>query len=477
MESNPARWPRRTAASLTLAMIVAFMVLAQLSAMAGATRSLESRFGMRAQVSAGFLQSYTEFTFGRETSVAMSELSGRTVTAAQLGAFAESFGFGPAVLLDSSGRVIAASPDKPGMLGTNLAARYPHLASALAGRPAVSNVVHSAAQGLPVVGFATDFSSPWGRRVVSGAYTVAGEAMGIFLHHSLPYPDGRSYLVDGTGQVIASSTGATGPLATVSQALARSVSKAPGGGVFLPHGGSSTYYASAPVAGTSWRVVITVPTSTLLEAATGSSRLVPWIFIAAFTVAAGMLFALLVKGREDRIRLGVMARVDPLTGLANRRAIEEHLARAGARAARQKTGLGVLMVDIDHFKQVNDRLGHAEGDQVLKAVADSLSASTRGEDVVGRWGGEEFLIVLSDIDTDGLALAAQRIRQQVSDRSGAEAAAPVTVSVGGAVGYGEPSVCLVERADAALYLAKASGRDQVMVARAILAATGDEVRA
>ena len=149
---------------------------------------------------------------------------------------------------------------------------------------------------------------------------------------------------------------------------------------------------------------------------------------------------------------------DELTGLFNRRAINEALTRAWLRHRRTQASLAALVIDLDHFKQVNDTQGHAAGDAVLVQVAGLLQAQLRAEDVLGRAGGEEFWLVLPDTPrTHALALA-ERLRQQVAD-----AALGTTCSVG--VALAQPSDAdagqLIARADAALYRAKDGGRNRV----------------
>ncbi|WP_198535998.1 GGDEF domain-containing protein, partial [Pseudofrankia saprophytica] len=193
--------------------------------------------------------------------------------------------------------------------------------------------------------------------------------------------------------------------------------------------------------------------------------------------------ALLLASSLPPDELLAAARTDPKTGLANavwwREVAEAELARS-LRAGRP---LSVLLVDIDHFKRVNDRHGHLFGDTVLVAVADALRAATRPWDLVGRFGGEEFVVLLTDVDLPTAADVAERIRRQVAAvRCPLDAPSPlgpgvgddgdgeavgVTVSVGAAAC--EPGAGLASalgRADAALYRAKAAGRDRVHLALA-----------
>ena len=181
--------------------------------------------------------------------------------------------------------------------------------------------------------------------------------------------------------------------------------------------------------------------------------------------------ALRVKRLQDELRirnieLEAASRTDALTGLPNRRHLQEQLIAAASAARRHGHPVAALMVDVDHFKSVNDRLGHAGGDHVLRRIALCLATACRAEDVAGRWGGEEFLVVAPATDANGAAVLAERIRA----RAAAEAITmdggqqvSVTVSIGVASGIGDMDA-MVREADAALYEAKASGRNRVVSA-------------
>ena len=179
--------------------------------------------------------------------------------------------------------------------------------------------------------------------------------------------------------------------------------------------------------------------------------------------------ALRVKRLQDELRirnteLEASSRTDALTGLPNRRHLQEQLAAATSASRRHGGSVAVLMVDVDHFKRVNDRLGHAGGDHVLRRIALALATACRAVDVAGRWGGEEFLVVSPDNDADGAAALAERIRASAEAESievdGAERVS-VTVSVGVASGSGDVDA-IVRDADAALYEAKETGRNRVV---------------
>lgn len=166
-------------------------------------------------------------------------------------------------------------------------------------------------------------------------------------------------------------------------------------------------------------------------------------------------------------QLREMALHDPLTGLYNRHYMEETLSRELARAAREKYPVSFIMIDIDHFKTVNDAVGHAAGDEVLQALASQLRGGTRASDILYRYGGEEFLAVLPKAKSEFALRAAEKWRVGFRDSPAvlASAGVPVTISCGIASfpDDGDIASDLVARADQALYKAKAAGRDQSAV--------------
>jgi len=174
---------------------------------------------------------------------------------------------------------------------------------------------------------------------------------------------------------------------------------------------------------------------------------------------------------EAREALRELATHDPLTRIWNRRAILEILEKEIARASRKGASADVcaLMIDIDHFKTVNDQYGHLVGDQVLMHVAERIREAVRRHDEVGRYGGEEFLAVLTGCGVNGLKAVAERIRKEVAENPFVTGDRPiaVTVSLGGARltgGEGGGSIMqLIGRADHALYEAKDQGRNRVVI--------------
>jgi two-component system, cell cycle response regulator len=175
---------------------------------------------------------------------------------------------------------------------------------------------------------------------------------------------------------------------------------------------------------------------------------------------ARLATALRVKALVDsNRRLAAEAMTDDLTGLANRRHGQHQLERHVALSVRNGQDLGLIRVDIDHFKDINDTRGHQAGDRVLADVARRLAGAVRGGDELARWGGDEFVVLLPDTDRAGIVRAAERLRAAVA--SAPVAGIPVTISAGWAHWAGDTADDLLVRADRALYAAKAAGRDSV----------------
>ena len=189
--------------------------------------------------------------------------------------------------------------------------------------------------------------------------------------------------------------------------------------------------------------------------------------VAAATVVAARAAAhclrRLSKLESDTRTLVRLSRTDPLTGLSNRRHLEASLTAAGSAARRHEQPLAVLFVDVDGFKRINDQLGYDAGDTVLRAVGERMRQSVRTEDLVARWGGEEFVVVLPATGLDGAVAAAERVRSSIASEQvdAAGRRARVTVSVGCASGVGDPAE-LVRGAGRALREAKRAGKNRVV---------------
>lgn len=177
------------------------------------------------------------------------------------------------------------------------------------------------------------------------------------------------------------------------------------------------------------------------------------------------LIALLVYPLRNALQHQALARFslrDPLTGLGNRAALDAALERELQLAQRHHQSLSLLMIDLDHFKQINDRHGHAVGDQVLKSVGSAIQQACRNSDMSFRFGGEEFVVLLSNTDARGAMVIAERLRLQVARLELSLAIRP-TVSIG--IGTCTSGACiqadqLFDRADHALYQAKKLGRNR-----------------
>lgn len=178
------------------------------------------------------------------------------------------------------------------------------------------------------------------------------------------------------------------------------------------------------------------------------------------------LVAAICAPHVDLVRLARLSQVDPLTGSLNRRGFDDAFPEVAARDGYVDP-LSVIMVDIDHFKVINDERGHAVGDEVLKHVAQMLGEALRAGDAVVRYGGEEFLLILPGVDRLSATRVAERARRLVHTYPAVVAGhrIPVTISLGVAQRRpGEPRQDVIARADKAMYAAKRGGRDRVEIA-------------
>jgi diguanylate cyclase (GGDEF)-like protein len=455
-------------ACATLAWLAAMAAAASMLAgsQAAARSAIRTRLQARVASGAEFASLYVHDIFKLEREQARLWLE-RSDSSSRLTLAAAAFGSSAAVLLDRHGRLRQVVPAKPSLIGVDLAPRYSHLRAAVAGHAAVSNVVPSAARALPVVGFAVPFGSPEGRRVFSVAFGIGQTPLGAFMRHLLVTPGRHVYLIDGAGRLIAGdglhTAGAfnePGPQLTRLLATRRSVAPFTIGG--------HEVLARAPVPGTPWQIVVTVPTTSLYTSIDGPSRTLSWLALLGLAIAGLVIIligAWLARSRDRLTQLAAelerLARIDSLTGVSNRRDLEDRLAAGASAARRGGTAMSILLVDIDHFKLINDTHGHNAGDAVLAEVAQALRDALRVEDTVGRWGGEEFLAILPSTSLDAAVRAGERLRTSVA---AASCEPHVTVTVGVAELDDETVDELIGRADAALYEGKTAGRNTVRAA-------------
>ncbi|QOY94408.1 GGDEF domain-containing protein [Massilia sp. UMI-21] len=180
-------------------------------------------------------------------------------------------------------------------------------------------------------------------------------------------------------------------------------------------------------------------------------------------IVNGFGFLLLCKEKDDA-EMVRLATVDCLTGLPNRHAFLERAEHARQAALRQRQPLALAMMDLDHFKQINDRFGHATGDEALRVFARTVRETLRAHETIGRLGGEEFAMVLPGADLAAALAAAERLRQAVRHATVITSGTPYTMTVSIGVVVLDPNETLgmaLARADHALYAAKSGGRDRV----------------
>jgi diguanylate cyclase (GGDEF)-like protein len=438
--------------------------------------SITQRLQQRSQQFAGFGAQYLDDLVASDRREAQSWLAGKVVTPARFQRVVAGLGLSTAELLDSDGRLLALSPAKTGLVGHPVTPKPSDLASALAGRATVSNVMRSESGPLPIVALNVPFYDSAGRlRVFSGAYQVSHTPLSAYLSHVIVTPGANVYLIDASGIVIGArrpGAGGAQTLAGVSPRLAKAEQHRASGSFDSPQG--SQHFVRIPVGGTPWQIMVAAPDAQLYRSIDGPTGAFAWLAVGGFGLVGLFAIGLLSRLSRSRRRLVVLnaeleriAHLDALTEVRNRRALQESLDAALSAARRHEQDLSVLLIDIDHFKQLNDAVGHRNGDIVLRQVAQTLQQALRAEDLIGRWGGEEFLVIMPGADDHGARWLAERLCLLISELSanfGDGDTRALTVTVGVARWGGESAEDLVDRADAALYGGKAAGRNTVSVA-------------
>ena len=434
---------------------------------------VEARYRLRAETTSRFVETYVSDFFQQEERAAVRVLGGKMTSRAAFNRTVTLIGAKSAVLLDAKGDVIESAPTDPKLGGADLGGGSHYLRQAVGGVPAVSNVVPSPADGTPVVDFAVPFQRSGATRIFSSSFAVGSTPLAGYIQHAAVLAPNRAYLIDASGKVFASNDPEQRSGAALPTELA-AFGDMSSEGITAAHSDAGDYLVARPVPGTSWRVIVAAPRSTIYSTIGGIGRVVPWVLWLGF-VAGGLLSITLferLSRRRQRLadlneQLELLARIDVLTGLPNRRAAEEELERGLAACNRYSDPLSILMVDIDRFKNVNDEYGHATGDAALRHVADKISATLRASDVAGRWAGDEFLLVLPHLNEEEAAALAERLNDHVSsaplEADGAKIA--LGISIGVAQWSGDHASGLIDRADKALYAAKRAGRNQFSIAK------------
>jgi diguanylate cyclase (GGDEF)-like protein len=470
---SSGRWFARLVVALISVSLIGGAALFLHSSQAAARQGVDARFASRATLSAKFISTFATELTNREELVAASTLDGPDPSAA-FAANIAAFGFQYGVLLDAAGNALALWPATPELIGSQYGAQFAPLRQALLGYDVVSDVEVTSANTPPLVGFAIPFDTSSGRRVFSGAYLISSTPLAAFLSDSTTLQGAQLYLTDSSGIVFATNN-ATQP--TTAQSLTQ---VNPGLGLAATKALTGTYkfgttpysYVKAAVPGTPWSYVIAAPTSGVYVTLNGTGYWLPWLILAGLSlllaIAAWLTIRLLAGRRrlaDLNTRLAILARTDKLTGLSNRLHLTEELEQLLVDARRQGFPVCVLMIDIDHFKKLNDTFGHRAGDFALRHVAYRLNTSLRQGDLLARWGGEEFLAVLPDTDMAQGMVVAERLCNlvagtpiEVGEDGGLVA---IHTSVGIAEVADDTVDTLVDRADRGLYEAKAAGRNTV----------------
>jgi diguanylate cyclase (GGDEF)-like protein len=384
---------------------------------------------------------------------------------------------GPAtVVLSAQGRVLAGWPLTNPAAWDGLA-REPDVQRALRTGFAVSDVAFYGLDQAPVLRFSAMFDTPFGRRILvdeadAGVISIASG----FLRSAPAVAGARAYLLDGHGRVLASSTNAPQAVALPDRALAAAVAKRPSGNV------GRSFFVTAPIkAGTNWQIAFVAPRAALFAPLASSTRL-GWLLFGAFLLAILALLAVggsafrksaQLAGAHEREhsaqRLAHERLHDALTGLPNRALFLDRTEHALERMGRRGWAIAVMFIDLDHFKRINDSLGHAAGDELLAQFGTRLRNAIRPSDTVSRFGGDEFLILVEDlIDHQDALRVASRIRATLAEPftvRGREL--HITCCIGVAIhdlhrGMTD-AAALVRDADAAMYSAKDAGRGGVKV--------------
>jgi diguanylate cyclase (GGDEF)-like protein len=287
--------------------------------------------------------------------------------------------------------------------------------------------------------------------VFSGGFDIATSPVGAYLRSSTSIPHSVFAIDDGTGTFVTGSAGGA------SQTVAR---------VIREKGRRTGYVvATQAVAGTPWRIDAVVPANSLYQPLRHRNILY-WSILLAFGATCIAALLLLYRLMRSREALRELASVDSLTGAWNRRALEEAYLRRTIERTRDGRRGSLLLLDLDGFKEVNDVLGHARGDELLRNVVVTLRATLRASDWIARIGGDEFAVLLPDADIAIALIVARKIERVFARPAETDVRRAPTVHV--SIGYASegPEPCtlaeLLAEADASMYRAKSRTRSSVL---------------
>lgn len=393
-----------------------------------------------------------------------------------------------AILTDRSGRVLITARGSAASGIARLAAVQPQLR---AGHPFTSSLVFGGAGQPPVIFVAQPLAGGMAvlqvdpgqvlglllpTRLTGDRFGMLLDENGVVVGYTGPVPAGAIYhrvrIPGASSPQTLQGSGLYGsqPLTALDMDdLGRLLARGRRTGharVLFPLTGGAVETGYAHLHETGWSVAVMEDEISFVQPLHQSTLNIVLSFLAAAAFIALLVF-IVVRVLE---RSEAQATIDELTGLPNRRVFHEIMSREMVRAERNERPLSVMNMDIDHFKAINDALGHQRGDEVLKAFARVLAGQVRSIDVAARYGGEEFVALLPDTDGEGAVTLAEKVRRAFEEapvmRAGAgpEDLRRVTVSIGVAT-YpqdGAGSETVLRRADQAMYLAKALGRNLVI---------------
>ncbi len=439
-------------------------------------RDAENEFARRAQLTANLTSATLNASLVSDPADMTADFGGRPATVARSLRARVRAGDVFAAVLSVNGDVVGVWPRHD----RELATAYfdsPDVQTAIRGGGAVSNLIMWGAPAQPMIRLSSAFNTSEGVRIyvhLGSAYVMS--LASAYLSDAPAVTGARAYLVDGNGRVLASTgTGMQG--APLPEPGLLAASRHASGGTL-----GSSYFVAAPIGGgTRWHVILAAQRSRLL-AQVESSRQAWWTLYGGFVLAVLALIAaglkalrtsarlLAVEERERTAQRLAHERLhDSLTGLPNRALFLDRSEQALSRASRNDTTLAVLFIDLDHFKRINDSLGHAAGDELLQELAVRLSDAIRPSDTLSRFGGDEFLILCEGmVNPDDANHVARRIHAlleqpfRLGDRE-----VHVSCSIGIALqrpsAAGVPGSTLVRNADAAMYAVKEHGRNGIRV--------------